>query len=527
MPTAYLGITIGPVYETLNTAETPASLWCGSYLFSMLARKICETLAQRNCTILAPTHEYGSIQPNDGIGRYYDRIIARYEVDALTKEDIETVLQDARKEIGTQVIAAIPNNAPSIEALCEYLYTYYICVLPSDEMENVLKLMDPYLDVLELYQSGSPRQKENPFIRLFQGRKDGQNAFIAQTSFLTNNLACALLKPTVNGDDESNAVDGGRRSIRPLEDIASCGLRISETTLKYQKYFALVSADGDFLGSASRALPNEKIAAFQHQCREYINAAADVVTQYGGVVVYGGGDDLLFLAPLVGKPHESNQRRQSLFDCLSDIRLCFEIAFDETIQQERAAERPIPTISFGVSIQHYKHPLAEALGDARALLDGVKRGEAIRGKNSVAIKLEKSSGMVIRLFLRNESRVDEQLRLALGDILGGTMGDDQWLNSLIHHTAEHDRIIGIAAETGIPMRPVFANIYDAEAHLTDDGNPIPAISSALDMLEIGMSERAQGNVVAAGCPDERSADGYLLENLLRFLKFFREGVGDE
>lgn len=37
----YVGITIGPIIETLCMASRPASLWCASSMFSWLAEDIC------------------------------------------------------------------------------------------------------------------------------------------------------------------------------------------------------------------------------------------------------------------------------------------------------------------------------------------------------------------------------------------------------------------------------------------------------------------------------------------------------
>ena len=44
MPNTYIGLTIGPIFDTLNLASTPAALWAGSYLFSSLTKTICELL---------------------------------------------------------------------------------------------------------------------------------------------------------------------------------------------------------------------------------------------------------------------------------------------------------------------------------------------------------------------------------------------------------------------------------------------------------------------------------------------------
>lgn len=41
MTTYYVGITIGPIIETLLLASRPASLWCANAVHSRLFRKGC------------------------------------------------------------------------------------------------------------------------------------------------------------------------------------------------------------------------------------------------------------------------------------------------------------------------------------------------------------------------------------------------------------------------------------------------------------------------------------------------------
>ena len=40
----YIGITIGPILQTLEEAGTPAALWFASSYFSDLTRRICQAL---------------------------------------------------------------------------------------------------------------------------------------------------------------------------------------------------------------------------------------------------------------------------------------------------------------------------------------------------------------------------------------------------------------------------------------------------------------------------------------------------
>ena len=44
----YIGITIGPILQTLEEAGTPAALWFASSYFSDLTRSICQALLFRD-----------------------------------------------------------------------------------------------------------------------------------------------------------------------------------------------------------------------------------------------------------------------------------------------------------------------------------------------------------------------------------------------------------------------------------------------------------------------------------------------
>ena len=44
-----------------------------------------------------------------------------------------------------------------------------------------------------------------------------------------------------------------------------------------------------------------KVEKFSKSCMEYTSNAAGLVKEYGGVTIYAGGDDLLFLAPIVSE----------------------------------------------------------------------------------------------------------------------------------------------------------------------------------------------------------------------------------
>ena len=86
MSNTYIGLTIGPIFDTLNLASTPAALWAGSYLFSSLTRTICELLVSEKYNIPAEYIVSPYFEPDapllnrkDGVGLFHDRVIFRVD----------------------------------------------------------------------------------------------------------------------------------------------------------------------------------------------------------------------------------------------------------------------------------------------------------------------------------------------------------------------------------------------------------------------------------------------------------------
>lgn len=78
----YIGITIGPIFETIKEAISPASMWFASAFFSEVTRLLCEKIKKEDpIAIISPhssahlsAHSSDEMNLSDGIGKYPDRI---------------------------------------------------------------------------------------------------------------------------------------------------------------------------------------------------------------------------------------------------------------------------------------------------------------------------------------------------------------------------------------------------------------------------------------------------------------------
>ena len=171
----------------------------------------------------------------------------------------------------------------------------------------------------------------------------------------------------------------------------------------YHKYFCVVQADGDNMGKtfSHKELKDDETAEISSKLVEFGKNASGVIYEYGGLPIYAGGDDLLFLAPVVGKTKKNinisgNQTEtycKNIFDLLKDIDGCFEpvkscVVGKNLLDDQKALI--VPSMSYGVSITYYKFPLYEALESARNLLFEVAKN--VDGKNAIAWRLQKNAG---------------------------------------------------------------------------------------------------------------------------------------
>ena len=124
------------------------------------------------------------------------------------------------------------------------------------------------------------------------------------------------------------------------------------------KYLAVVVADGDRVGKKITEISTSEnresnLNDFSKSLIDFNQAAIQKIVDYGGLPIYGGGDDLLFLAPVTNcYAPEAKQI----------MALCNQL--NQDFNQKMGGDT---SLSFGVSISYYKYPLGEAVANAYAL----------------------------------------------------------------------------------------------------------------------------------------------------------------
>lgn len=445
----YIGITIGPIYDTLMLSSTPASLWGASYLFSHISKSICEKLISRGIskpsfvTPYIDDQEGGilSVEINksfqEGIGLFHDRIIIESE----KVESVTEVISEIKEEVALGFSESIGNEEKVKKYFDQYLQLQFV-LLQVGENENPILKLSPHLDAIELQKTYVVHEESNYILELFANKSDkniqgiNSNKLIKE-SFLVNNLKKWQL---LNGKD----------NILDIESIA--GKQQDIKTYKKDSYYAIVQADGDNMGKVlSQLTTKEEIRQFSKNCLSFGAESSKLIKEFGGITMFAGGDDLLFLAPVNGYGDEK------LIILLKKIQDVFNNVFASYIEMMKLEQNPIPSVSFGLVIRYYKYPLYEAFSAASSELFG--HAKYSPGKNAVSINVQKHSGQSIEFIIEdfnNNSRVEDILQLE-------AYNKSDFLKSIRQKLMSHNVLFSLA-KSNQSLKSVFENIFDEDIH---------------------------------------------------------------
>lgn len=368
----YTAINIGPILSTLGMARKPRELWAASYLFSYLMKNILGLL-DKGCIISPDTINQDE---RNGIGLYPDRAFIKGKV---SYDDIKGVISDVAINLGID----------------EGFFNVMVASGDYDGDSIAIKDLNKQLDRLELFNMVSNTASVDKVRQLIKPENaDGLiwDAF-NKVSFPIETLgeiAAAELEKEQNWDSFKKAI----RSKDEKEQEKAYGYLPKDKLKSYHKYFCIVQADGDNMGKAvtHSGLAEGKVKTISEALLQFGKNANTAIKEYGGFPVYAGGDDLLFIAPVVGKDHTNIFELLNKLDtdsfagvkkAVEDCHLIVEDS-DNEIKEIQAS------LSFGVSITYYKYPLYEALESARKQL--FEKAKNVEGKNAIVVDWRKHSG---------------------------------------------------------------------------------------------------------------------------------------
>jgi len=478
----YLAITIGPIYETFRNVRHTREVWGASYLFSLIARRIIETLCHGNTT--ANAHHF--IQPNisdptlfdtkTGVGLFPDRIIVDKAI--LSDRDFEAIKED----IITELAALIGDSKGFLKDYLRIDWDLY----DVQENENPIKTVSAFLDAAELQPRFASQYEQNPLKSFFKeiNEKEGflsehidkENVqdvngnlrFESLAEIATRELwkkdekAKAAYRTLVNKYLWKNKKDHDKNTDK--KDSDSDFIEVLQEGFKddfktYHKYICVVKADGDGIGGLLTGfIGDDKVTQIQKISKGLLDwglKVKDTIRDYGGVPIYVGGDDLLFFAPVCNK-HSQVEQATNIVQLLANIKADFETAIP-------ASGDTKPSLSFGLSISYYKSPLSEAIAKAESLLYQVKdktnKAQGSKG-GKLAVSLIKHSGSVFDVELKLEK--DNPLKMAYERIYAcmKEIDDKPFLNGVNYKIRENQGLIERVALDENRLENVFVNIFE-------------------------------------------------------------------
>jgi CRISPR-associated protein Cmr2 len=391
----YTAINIGPIIGTMSMARKVKALWCASYMFSYLMECIVKEIEGAKITILSPA-TLNDIKSNtegqmQNVGLYPDRIYFESE---LSDNDINSLIDNALKSYSsTTGISMDYLNVMVVSTDAEGL----------ENIGNILKELNNKLDALELYNRGTTETVRNKVIQLIHETSDN-----------------ALIK---------HAQGKGYMSIGSDEDIA----KADNKKYSYNKYLCIVQADGDNMGKLVTSLGDrDTLKSLSSALLKFGKSASEAIKGYGGIPIYAGGDDLLFVAPVHSKIGKEGDKEGNIFDLIREIDTLYE-----NVQEvaDKTSTGIKTTMSYGISISYHKYPRYEALEAARELL--FVNAKNMPGKNAIAWCLKKHSGTGFECAI---SKSDTAIYEKLDELLKVKVDDNQ-VSAIAHKLRQFDGLL--------------------------------------------------------------------------------------
>ena len=471
----YTGISIGPIIKTFGMARKPREAWAASYLFSHLMKCIYEEAKKmkgENKEIISPADPEDVLKEKENykVGIYPDRLYVRgdFDVETVLNNSYHTFLSSLYNKDWKQIDLSYFNL---MSATCE-----------ATKDSNAIKILNQKLDVVELCQFaniGNPSVSIYSFISdwkkspLFKKVEDKNRSFPYTVNTLAE-IATAELRMIdekswndasqyAKKKEKENEANKKKEDIKglPFEDYfyKSLGEKKSfEGKIKsHHRYICVVQADGDNVGKtvSHDKLKDEDLKKISEALVNFGNESAGMILKYGGLPIYAGGDDLLFIAPVIGKDH------QNIFDLLDNIENeAFKGVHDAVDElkdfTDDNGKKIEASLSFGVSITYYKYPLYEALESARHLLFDIAKKN--RDKKAIAWSFRKHSGGTfdVSFTRKNDAKTDksekseESEKNPLSEIfkeLISVSKDSDMVSAVAHKVRQEDTLVGIVLDS--------------------------------------------------------------------------------
>lgn len=453
----YIGITIGPIIKTLGMAKRPRELWSASYLFSYLMKSIIENMP-KEVVLLSPAKDESFALSRVGV--YPDRLYLK-NTESLSFEIIKDRISKTVKQLSETL--RIDNNY-----LTNYLKIYAVEIVSESDSSAILKL-NQHLDACELENKVVGKEsQEQPVLKLIKMKSDSPLFNIALG---TSKFPIETLSEIATEELSRIHANHYKKCLKEDENdfIKKLKVEFGDQFKTPHKYICIVHADGDNVGKLVTSLTDGEHVKLSADLMNFGRNACAKISEYGGLPIFAGGDDLLFIAPVVSRETKTNEQL-SIFDLLDQINVVFKTSLfngDAIIKYQTIAEVSLPSLSYGIAISYYKYPLYESLEKSRANLFDVAKKHNKGIKNSIAWSFQKNSGSTVTSVL-SESNV--QLFKAFKQLIIETK-DEQLVSSVAHkirNSVDLFSLFGNSNILEIRIQSYFKNYLEYKEETKDE-----------------------------------------------------------
>lgn len=429
----YFGLTIGPIYNTISQVRRTRSVWAASYLFSWIMKEVLSDISGKEGIEIVLPYFDGDSKSENGAGLYGDRayFLAGDDGRKIIEESISCVIEKLTEETGGK------------ENFLNHYFNFHI-----EDCDNTGTLplgeINKTLDKAELFKTAPLHIEQNELLQyLAELKKDSllhQEAFgKGQThrNFLSVAEIAAASLGRLNNEMFQKIVLKDLKAARKnkkmafnedFEFVEQLALEFGDAFKPHHKYFGVLYADGDNIGALlKQCQSNEDLQHFSKSLLEFGLKADKTIAAYGGKGIYLGGEDILAFVPMACI--DKNGQNDSFLELIDRL----DKDFQDTVQvfAEQKNVHPLPTLSYGVMIAYYKHPLKEVMHKAHDLLEYVKKN--IAGKNAINILFQKHSGQLNGCVILKEL---EEPYIKIREMVNTMMDKDEFLSGVMHRLYE-------------------------------------------------------------------------------------------
>ena len=422
-------ISIGPVQDFIASARKLRDLWFGSNLLSELAKTVARTVAGQGGKLIFPAPESDKdLEPGSAF------VVANKILAEVTADDPAVVIAEAKKawrkhitRIGDETLKELERfsglNADDklFAAQLEDVGEFYAGYVPLEDgkygkaRESVEKLVAGRKNLrgfsAPVWEGGGLVKNSLDGIRecvtggkaveikglLKKGERLDALGCVKRFHFLKkknaapqfNDLADIALVPYKQKIGEAGLQD----KAAALENLTSeewfrneCLEIPRDVTREIGRpfpYACILVGDGDNMGAVLDAIPTVDGHRIFSKLLAGFAASMDAkVEEFGGSLIYSGGDDVMAYLPLHTMLEAADSIRKEFSAVMKKI-------FDQSELKKLSGKINIPTFSIGLTVVHYSEPLNRALELARA---AERTAKTEGGRNALALNLSKRGG---------------------------------------------------------------------------------------------------------------------------------------